>query len=257
MRNIIVSIFVISILGCINVCDAQDTTPPDIKDIKVSPEKPTTKDEIVISCVVSDDSGVKNVILVYERCSDLICEKSEEIDMKSEGMNYYTAKIGPFSDTLYIVRYYIKATDYNGNSNPAPSKWYEFRISPSHIIIESNISKSVIKVGESVVLTGRCVYDNTLPASNCNLAIFIDDNPISQATGKTDENGYFNITLKEGLYPGERTIRIRAESSDYIFGEKELKITVKGYEDKRIPGFLGILIFISMTALTLHKRLKK
>ncbi len=88
----------------------RDTEPPEIQDIYHDPLHPEPKKEITIGCEVTDDSGVKDVLLLYGGNGTQNAER-----MMRYGNTYTLDLLSPPAGES--LTYAIQATDNYGNSN--------------------------------------------------------------------------------------------------------------------------------------------
>jgi PGF-pre-PGF domain-containing protein len=116
--------------------------PPLISSITRIPTKVTSENNVTISAIVTDDTGIYSVFLYWNDGS----QHSKE--MKFQGDNKYSTVIGPFTE-LITITYWINATDTA--SQATESKSYSF--------IVSDISGPSITVIKPI--SGAIIYDTT------------------------------------------------------------------------------------------------
>jgi len=87
-----------------------DKQPPDITNVYHDPLDPSPEQEVTIGCDVTDDSGVKEVLLAVNDTAGGYVER-----MTKYGNTYTLQVISP--DAGQTISYSIRATDSYGNSN--------------------------------------------------------------------------------------------------------------------------------------------
>ncbi len=105
-----------------------DVTPPKISGVYHTPLEPSPRQEITIGCEVTDDSGVKEVILILSDARD------EYRQRMNRYANTYTLEI-PSPAANASISYRILATDNYGNSNETETRTIRTKdVSPPRIL---------------------------------------------------------------------------------------------------------------------------
>ncbi|NHJ85431.1 MAG: hypothetical protein FK734_08200, partial [Asgard group archaeon] len=106
-----------------------DVSNPLIDNVNHNPSNPTTEDSIIISCTVTDESGIQAVILYYRVNNGTWITRV----MTSTIPNNYQASLISSLNAKDLVEYYIKATDNAPIPNDAiednNGQYYSFIIS--------------------------------------------------------------------------------------------------------------------------------
>jgi len=95
-----------------------DNQPPDITQVYHDPLNPNPSQEVTIGCEVTDDSGVKEVLLVVNETRGEYSER-----MNKYGNKYTLRIVSPSAGQT--ISYSIRATDNYGNSNQ--TAWLSIR----------------------------------------------------------------------------------------------------------------------------------
>lgn len=92
---------------------AADLEPPDIEHDPTSLAPALAGQPYTLNVVVTDESGVKEVVLHYRIAAE---EQFRAINMQHRGANRYQAIVPPSDLVVPQMNYYIQAADSNGNA---------------------------------------------------------------------------------------------------------------------------------------------
>ncbi|KAA0006814.1 MAG: hypothetical protein FE045_01875 [Thermoplasmata archaeon] len=117
-KNILVGVVIVSLLLPILPNNAADTTPPQIKNVKATPNPAVQGEFVTIECVVTDDVAV-NVVKVFIKYPD---NSTANLTMTKSSNGKY--RIKQFFDVVGTYVYHIWANDTSGNANKTANKTF-------------------------------------------------------------------------------------------------------------------------------------
>jgi PGF-pre-PGF domain-containing protein len=216
--------------------------PPLISSVTRTPTKVTSENNITISAIVTDDTGIYSVFLNWNDGS----QHSKEMSYQSD--NKYSTEIGPFSEFLTIT-YWINATDNALQSTESISYYFTvadisgptitiikplsgaiiYDTTPTIIVTFSDPSiidkKSVILTIDSTITTPQIILSSSVtytPSIEMTYASHIVKLNVSDLLGNWQIKEW-SFTIKETEFMNEETIgnltngeinEVKLESSD-------------------------------------------
>jgi len=117
-KNILVGVVVALLLLPILPNNAADTTPPQIKNVKATPNPAIEGEFVTIECIVTDDVAV-NVVKVFIKYPD---NSTANLTMAKSVNGKY--RIKQFFDVVGTYAYHIWANDTSGNANKTANKTF-------------------------------------------------------------------------------------------------------------------------------------
>lgn len=113
--------------SALKVMVRSDVLAPEILQPEHSPAIADADQEISVSVVVGDNTGLASVSISYFSCNDLACSATYTLNMTQQG-NAFTANFTPLGLDHNILHYKIIAEDTFGNQNV--TQWFDVELVP-------------------------------------------------------------------------------------------------------------------------------
>jgi hypothetical protein len=110
-------------------------------------------------------------------------------------------------------------------------KFDEILAWPFYVTVDCILRPDTVMRGEHLVVSGFASLDRGPPAKYCNVTVkLLETGEYWQTT--TDENGEFHVAIVAPYQRGKYTVNVYA-TTDHIYGERNLTLTVNGVEKPR------------------------
>lgn len=206
---------------------AQDTTPPEINDVTLTPKYPQDMEEHKIAARVTDtESSIQIVELAY--CP--VGQSCFFVTMYDPDMDdVYNQTIGPFAVGV-VYDYFISVRDSANNLNQTDPVWVKVA---SNISVEFQLSTSTIVQGKAVWANGTALYDGntTTPVETSDASLTVSGTTIS-VSDETDSQGRFNISFQAPDAAGDYIVNVSVTNRSLSnYSVASLTATVPGDAD--------------------------
>lgn len=182
---------------------AQDTTPPEIHDITLTPKYPQEADSHVFTArIIDTESAIQVVELTYCPLGE-VCRFTEMFDPDTDDV--YEATIGPFM-TGAVYDYSITARDTENNMNQTDMTWVKVA---ADITFDFVLSAGTVEQGKSAWANGTALYDDntTTPVETSDVSLTIDGTSVD-VSGTTDDQGNFSIAFTAPDTAGDYQVNV-------------------------------------------------
>lgn len=182
---------------------AQDTTPPEILDITLTPKYPQEADFHVFTArIIDTQSDIMVVELAYCPLGEA-CLFTGMLDPDMDDI--YEATIGPYM-TGDIYDYFISTRDTENNLNVTDITWVKVA---ADITFDFQLSVSTIEQGKNAWANGTALYDDntTTPVETSDVSLTIDGTSVD-VSGATDDQGNFSIAFTTPDTAGDHQVNV-------------------------------------------------
>lgn len=168
-RNFLLSLAfaVFALAGCVK--DEVYLGPPTISNLSITPQAPSSTDNVTVSVKVTDLQGVSKVKLHYKIGEAALVSA----DMTAQAGNIYTAQI-PAQETGVVVNYYIEATNIDSKISyhpvGAPETTATYTVGAPSIVMNEVYSRGTVEEPDwveiynnsdvQVDISGYKIYDS-------------------------------------------------------------------------------------------------
>jgi len=203
--------------------EVQDITLPQIHNVSINPQGPTSADNITISMNVTDNYGMakQNAVLVNYTV-DNGTEQSFNATILSSGQ--YQAIIGPYPANSQIY-FKVIASDQSGNVNT--SNQYYLNINYSFIDIQLGAFFQIYEQDTAMQINGAAMLDGQSPVVKGDVFVSVES-MTDVWTTITDDDGAFSVQIMTPSNGGEYTLNISIISSNI---DKTVNTTFTVYGD--------------------------
>lgn len=168
-RNFLLSLAfaVFALAGCVK--DEVYLGPPTMSNLTITPQAPSSTDNVTVSVKVVDLQGVSNVKLHYKIGEAALVS----VDMTAQAADIYTAQI-PAQETGVVVNYYIEATNVDSKISyhpvGAPETTATYTVGAPSIVMNEVYSRGTVEEPDwveiynnsdvQVDISGYKIYDS-------------------------------------------------------------------------------------------------
>jgi hypothetical protein len=206
---------------------AQDTTPPEIHDVTLTPKYPQESDLNVFTArVIDTESAIQVVELAYCPLGQA-CLFTEMFDLDTDDV--FDATVGPFL-TGDIYDYFISARDSENNLNMTEKTWVKIA---ADITFDFQLSTGTVEQGKSVWANGTALYDDntTTPVETSDVSLTIYGTSVD-VSGTTDDQGEFRISFTAPETAGDYEVNVSVTNRSLSnFSLAPLNATLPGDAD--------------------------